>query len=98
MKKDEEFCGFPVSGRTKRGLIRGGIYDFNDLLMKTDSDLMNIENFGKESLAEVKQMLIDQGLRDVDGPPYSVYLYADGTWGRFQTENLDGVLYRRAEI
>lgn len=51
-----------VKGRSKRTGERIAIKTIADLVMKTEKDMLDIENFGRKSLEELKKVLEDLGL------------------------------------
>jgi DNA-directed RNA polymerase subunit alpha len=51
-----------VKGRSKRTGERISIKAIADLVMKTEKDMLDIENFGRKSLEELKKVLEDVGL------------------------------------
>lgn len=53
-------CHFPI--RTQKGLATAEIETVGDLLQLREIDLLNIPNFGKKSLCDVKAWLYDKGL------------------------------------
>ncbi len=54
---------FLSEGNVQKVLLKGGITDIGELLLKTEEDLLNITNFGQKSLNEVKQKLDERGLK-----------------------------------
>jgi DNA-directed RNA polymerase, alpha subunit, bacterial and chloroplast-type len=60
------------SVRTYNCLKKANILTVGELAQITEADLMNIRNFGKKSLTEVKEKLNQLGLtlKDSDGSPY----------------------------
>ena len=65
------------SVRTYNCLKKANILTVGDLAMQSDLDLMNIRNFGKKSLTEVKEKLQALGMSLKDSPEGSVYLGGD---------------------
>ena len=57
----------PFSVRTKNCLRKHNISTIGDILSYSESDLMGIKNFGKKSLNEVKDKLVELGLSLRDG-------------------------------
>jgi DNA-directed RNA polymerase subunit alpha len=51
-----------LSQRALNCLRRAGVEYTGDLIQKTDEDLLNLENFGKRSLLEIREKLSDFGL------------------------------------
>jgi len=51
-----------LSVRAQNCLKAGGIVYVGDLIQKTESELMGMENFGRKSLKEIKDALTDLGL------------------------------------
>jgi hypothetical protein len=51
-----------MSVRTRKGLQEAGITTFNQLVAKRAQELYAMRNFGKTSLAEVRQLLAERGL------------------------------------
>jgi DNA-directed RNA polymerase subunit alpha len=51
-----------VKGRSKRTGERISLKTIADLVMKTEKDMLDIENFGRKSLEELKKVLEDVGL------------------------------------
>ena len=50
------------SARTRNAFGRGGIRTIEDLLAKTQDDLLQLRNFGATSLFEVREVLAKAGL------------------------------------
>jgi DNA-directed RNA polymerase subunit alpha len=50
------------SGRSKRTGERISIQTVGDLVQRTEKDMLDIENFGRKSLEELKKVLEDMGL------------------------------------
>jgi DNA-directed RNA polymerase subunit alpha len=48
--------------RSYNCLKREGIQTVGDLVTKTEAELLNIPNFGKKSIDEVKEKLAERGL------------------------------------
>ena len=48
--------------RSYNCLKREGIQTVGDLVSKTEAELLNIPNFGKKSIDEVKEKLAERGL------------------------------------
>lgn len=51
------------NGRIRNGLKRGGIYTLEDLLGKTEIDLLHITHIGYRSTATIKKVLKKHGLK-----------------------------------
>lgn len=51
-----------LSARSLNCLRKAGIEYAGDLVQKSEDDLLNLENFGKRSLFEIKERLIEMGL------------------------------------
>jgi DNA-directed RNA polymerase subunit alpha len=51
-----------LSARSLNCLRKAGILYTGDLIQKTDEELLNLENFGKRSLVEIKERLSEIGL------------------------------------
>ena len=51
-----------LSARSLNCLRKAGVEYAGDLIQKTEEDLLNLENFGKRSLYEIKERLIEMGL------------------------------------
>lgn len=51
-----------LSARSLNCLRKAGIEYSGDLTQKTEEDLLNLENFGKRSLVEIKERLVEMGL------------------------------------
>lgn len=51
-----------LSARSLNCLRKAGIEYSGDLVQKTEEDLLNLENFGKRSLVEIKERLVEMGL------------------------------------
>jgi DNA-directed RNA polymerase subunit alpha len=51
-----------LSARSLNCLRKAGIEYAGDLIQKTEEDLLNLENFGKRSLYEIKERLTEMGL------------------------------------
>jgi DNA-directed RNA polymerase subunit alpha len=61
-----------MKGRSKKSGERISIHTIADLVQKTEKDMLDIENFGRKSLEELKKVLEDVGLSlgmDVSGLP-----------------------------
>jgi DNA-directed RNA polymerase subunit alpha len=54
--------GLPISVRTAYGLRDADIKYVGDLVQCTEEELLEIKNFGRKSLNEVKTILADMGL------------------------------------
>ena len=54
--------GLPISVRTSYGLRNADIKYVGELVQCTDDELLEIKNFGRKSLNEVKGILADLGL------------------------------------
>ena len=54
--------GLPISVRTSYGLRNADIKYVGELVQCTDDELLEIKNFGRKSLNEVKTILADMGL------------------------------------
>jgi DNA-directed RNA polymerase subunit alpha len=54
--------GLPVSVRTSYGLRNADIKYVGELVQCTEEELLEIKNFGRKSLNEVKGILADLGL------------------------------------
>ena len=52
----------PISVRTAYGLRDADIKYVGDLVQCTEEELLEIKNFGRKSLNEVKRILADMGL------------------------------------
>ena len=52
-----------LSARTFNSLARGGITTVGELLEKTDEDLLRLKSFGKKSLEEVRERLVNLDLK-----------------------------------
>jgi DNA-directed RNA polymerase subunit alpha len=55
--------------RSYNCLKREGIHSVGDLIARSESDLMDIRNFGQKSIDEVKEKLVGLGLGLKDSPP-----------------------------
>jgi DNA-directed RNA polymerase subunit alpha len=51
-----------LSARSLNCLRKAGIEYAGDLIQKSEEDLLNLENFGKRSLFEIREMLEEMGL------------------------------------
>jgi DNA-directed RNA polymerase subunit alpha len=51
-----------LSARSLNCLRKAGVEYTGDLIQKTEEDLLNLENFGKRSLYEIKERLVEMGL------------------------------------
>ncbi|MGQ0794472.1 MAG: DNA-directed RNA polymerase subunit alpha [Deltaproteobacteria bacterium] len=51
-----------LSARSQNCLMKAGISLTGDLIQKTEEELLNLENFGKRSLFEIKERLSEVGL------------------------------------
>ncbi len=51
-----------LSARSQNCLRKANIDYVGDLIQKTEEDLLNLENFGKRSLVEIKEILTELGL------------------------------------
>jgi DNA-directed RNA polymerase subunit alpha len=51
-----------LSARSLNCMRKAGIEYSGDLVQKTEEDLLNLENFGKRSLVEIKERLVEMGL------------------------------------
>ncbi|GAC56398.1 DNA-directed RNA polymerase subunit alpha [Gordonia hirsuta DSM 44140 = NBRC 16056] len=75
-----------LSVRSYNCLKREGVHSVGELVARTESDLLDIRNFGQKSIDEVKVKLYDLGLSLKDSPasfdPSQVVGYdpATGTW------------------
>lgn len=61
-----------LKGRSKRTGERASIHTVADLVQRTERDVLDIENFGRKSLEELKKVLQDLGLAlgmDISGIP-----------------------------
>lgn len=65
------------SVRTYNCLKKANILTVGELTQISEVDLMNIRNFGRKSLTEVKEKLSTMGLRLKDSPEGEVYLGGD---------------------
>jgi DNA-directed RNA polymerase subunit alpha len=54
--------GLPISVRTSYGLRNADIKYVGELVQCTEEELLEIKNFGRKSLNEVKGILADLGL------------------------------------
>jgi len=63
--------------RTYNCLKKANIMTIGELVQKTEGDLMQIRNFGKKSLNEVKEKLAGFGLSLKKGPAGEVMEYSD---------------------
>jgi DNA-directed RNA polymerase subunit alpha len=54
--------GLPISDRTSYGLRNADIKYVGELVQCTEEELLEIKNFGRKSLNEVKTILADMGL------------------------------------
>ncbi len=68
IKGNEEFLftlveELDLSARSLNCLRKAGIEYLGDLIQKGEEDLLNLENFGKRSLVEIKEKLAEMGLR-----------------------------------
>jgi len=54
---------FELSVRSRNCLQKMNIESLGDLIMKTEQELLSYKNFGETSLAEIKEMLGQKGLR-----------------------------------
>ena len=54
--------GLPISVRTSYGLRNADIKYGGELVQCTEEELLEIKNFGRKSLNEVKRILADMGL------------------------------------
>ncbi len=54
--------GLPISVRTHEGLRSSDIKYVGELVQCTEQELLEIKNFGRKSLNEVKAILADLGL------------------------------------
>ncbi|HEY6299809.1 MAG TPA: DNA-directed RNA polymerase subunit alpha C-terminal domain-containing protein [Candidatus Binatus sp.] len=54
--------GLPISVRTSYGLRNADIKYVGELVQCTEEELLEIKNFGRKSLNEVKTILADMGL------------------------------------
>ena len=54
--------GLPISVRTAYGLRDADIKYVGELVQCTEEELLEIKNFGRKSLNEVKRILADMGL------------------------------------
>jgi excisionase family DNA binding protein len=55
-----------LSTRATNALINDGVRTLEDLVAKTDSELLLVPNLGRGSLAEIKAALAKRGLREKD--------------------------------
>ena len=86
--------GLELSVRCENGLkIYGDIKYIEDLVQKTEVDLLRIPNFGRKSLNEVKEVLGMLGLEL--GTPIKNYLVIN-TYNTFDVE--PGKVYSRIEL
>ena len=75
-----------LSVRSYNCLKREGINAVGDVIMKSESELMDIRNFGQKSIDEVKVKLVELGLSLKDAPPgfdpasVAGYDAETGTW------------------
>jgi DNA-directed RNA polymerase subunit alpha len=51
-----------LSARSLNCMRKAGIEYSGELVQKTEEDLLNLENFGKRSLVEIKERLVEMGL------------------------------------
>src|SRR5690606_41967018 len=51
-----------LSARSLNCLRKAGVEYAGDLIQKSEEDLLNLENFGKRSLYEIKERLTEMGL------------------------------------
>ncbi len=58
---------FELSVRSRTGLQKMGVDTLGDLTMKTQLELLSYKNFGETSLKEVKEILLQKGLRLGEG-------------------------------
>src|SRR5262245_6359478 len=54
--------GLPISVRAFNGLQNADIKYIGELVQRTEQDMLRIKNFGRKSLNEIKEVLIDMGL------------------------------------
>lgn len=54
--------GLPISVRTSSGLRNADVKYVGELVQCTEEELLEIKNFGRKSLNEVKKILADLGL------------------------------------
>ncbi|WP_301336551.1 DNA-directed RNA polymerase subunit alpha C-terminal domain-containing protein, partial [Mycobacterium asiaticum] len=72
--------------RSYNCLKREGVHTVGELVSRTESDLLDIRNFGQKSIDEVKVKLHQLGLSLKDSPPsfdpseVAGYDVATGTW------------------
>ena len=65
------------SVRTYNCLKKANILTVGELAQQSEMDLMNIRNFGRKSLTEVKEKLTQMGLSLKDSPEGAVYMGGD---------------------
>ena len=51
-----------LSARSQNCLKRAGIQNVEELMQKTEEDMMKVRNLGKKSLKEIKEVLASYGL------------------------------------
>ena len=51
-----------LSVRSSNCLREAGIKSIADLVKKTEEEMLSFKNFGKKSLSEIKELLLDMGL------------------------------------
>ncbi len=54
--------GLPISVRAFNGLQNADIKYVGELVQRTEQDMLKIKNFGRKSLNEIKEVLVDLGL------------------------------------
>lgn len=60
---DRNIANFTLSVRPERCLQRANVTKIRDLVQYTENDLLNLKNFGRKSLREIKEVLSSLGLR-----------------------------------
>ena len=80
----EEMCS--LVALTWARLKREGVHTVGELVARSESDLLDIRNFGQKSIDEVKVKLVELGLSLKDAPPgfdpasVAGYDAETGTW------------------
>ena len=75
-----------LSVRSYNCLKREGVHTVGELVARSESDLLDIRNFGQKSIDEVKVKLVELGLSLKDAPPgfdpasVAGYDAETGTW------------------
>lgn len=92
----------PLSLRAANCLNNGNIVYIGDLLQKTEAEMLRTPNFGRKSLNEIKDVLVDMGLHlgiEISGwPPADVEVYSKSSrWHALLGGEINGICQSLAD-